>query len=111
MIRAYYAVLGAIFFGQAAAFLGPASSFITGSMSAGLMKPGATACVDRKARTCRRAQSGAASTKMMPIGVPKVTPQTWPITAAAVYPIIHSRPSLPNNIHYCYDAVRKVLLM
>ena len=73
MARAYCAVLVLLLVSQAVAFLGPASSFVTGTVSAGLRAQGATASsVDRQPSTCRRAKSGAASTVMMPIGVPKV---------------------------------------
>lgn len=72
MVGAFRAVVGALLVGQAAAFFGGASSFLTGTMSAGLRTPGATSALGREARTYRRAKSGAASTVMMPIGVPKV---------------------------------------
>lgn len=71
MVRAFCAVVGALLAGQAAAFFG-SSPFLTGTMSAGLRTPGATAVLGREARTYRQAKSGAASTVMMPIGVPKV---------------------------------------
>lgn len=72
MVRAFCAaVAGALLAGQqAAAFF--SSPFITGTMSSGLRVPGASAALGREARTYRRAKSGAASTVMMPIGVPKV---------------------------------------
>lgn len=76
MVRAFCAVVGALLaVGQATAFSGSPSAFMTGTMSAGLRTPGATAALGREARTYRRlstAKSGAASTVMMPIGVPKV---------------------------------------
>lgn len=72
MVRAFCAVVGALLAGQAAAFFGSTSAFLTGTMSAGLRTPGATSELGREARTYRRAKSGAASTVMMPIGVPKV---------------------------------------
>lgn len=76
MVRAFCAVVGALLaVGQATAFFGSPSAFMTGAMSAGLRTPGATSALGREARTYRRlstAKSGAASTVMMPIGVPKV---------------------------------------
>lgn len=71
-MRSFCAVVGALLVGQAAAFFGSPSAFLTGTMSAGLRTPGATSALGREARTYRRAKSGAASTVMMPIGVPKV---------------------------------------
>lgn len=72
MLRAVAAVIAAMLVGQTAAFLGSTSTFLTGTMSAGLRTPGSTSALSRGAKTYRRAKSGAASTVMMPIGVPKV---------------------------------------
>lgn len=76
MVRAFCPVVGALLaLGQVNAFFGSPSAFMTGTMSAGLRTPGATSALGREARTYRRsstAKSGAASTVMMPIGVPKV---------------------------------------
>ncbi|CAN0026024.1 unnamed protein product [Ectocarpus sp. 6 AP-2014] len=75
MARGFCAVVGALLVGQATAFFGSPSAFMTGTMSPGLRTPGATSALGREARTYRRlstAKSGAASTVMMPIGVPKV---------------------------------------
>lgn len=76
MLRALCAGVGALLCaGTADAFFGSTSTFMTGTMSAGLRTPGATSALGREARTYRRsstAKSGAASTVMMPIGVPKV---------------------------------------
>ncbi|CAM9433920.1 unnamed protein product [Scytosiphon promiscuus] len=76
MLRAFCAGVGALLcVGRAEAFFGSTSTFMTGTMSAGLRTPGATSALGREARAYRRsstAKSGAASTVMMPIGVPKV---------------------------------------
>ncbi|CAM9446350.1 unnamed protein product [Ascophyllum nodosum] len=91
MARAYCAVLVLLLVSQAVAFLGPASSFVTGTVSAGLRAQGATASsVDRQPSTCRRAKSGAASTVMMPIGVPKVAYRV-PGAASADWVDIYNR--------------------